>query len=595
MTVIDIEDLKPYQPAARFDVNSKGVFWLGVQHNGDEVTELPPLRLSDPINLIGRGIDQAGGHYRVMTWRDKVTRQEKTAALSMADIGTPAGFRFLQERGITVHSGRRCRERLTDYLQTEGADTVYSVTDRAGWHDGAYILPSGEVLPIKPARQGKIGKQAGVIYNGDTSQAAAYAPSGSLNEWQQQIARHAAGNSRLCLALGAAFAAPLLHLIGEQNGGFHLYGDSSDGKTTAARVALSVWGHPETLKLSWRGTDLGFSNAALARNDGLLVLDEIGEAEARTIGKTAYSVINGKTKTQAAKDGGNRPQAEWRTLLFSTGEYPLDSYMARAGQTWEAGQAVRLPSIPAAAAFGIYDRLHGFDNGAALSDHLSDRAAEQHGTAGRAWFERLKTLDENAIRAARDAFMATLPELNGQSRRVARRFAIVAAALELAADITGLPAGVGSAGVKSCFDAWLAANGTGKHEDRAIIKQATDFMQRYAFTPRFAAWDSLQDEHDRNHAGYFKPLGYSNTAGEAPHEYWIIPAVFESEICDGRPTGQACLVLHELGWLKRANGDRWQHQRKNKGRFYVLVGVEPPEADTEQTATEETDTNPPPP
>ncbi|WP_268887578.1 DUF927 domain-containing protein [Kingella kingae] len=37
-------------------------------------------------------------------------------------------------------------------------------------------------------------------------------------------------------------------------------------------MALSVIGNPQALKMTWRGTDLGFSNAALARNDGLLIL-----------------------------------------------------------------------------------------------------------------------------------------------------------------------------------------------------------------------------------------------------------------------------------------------------------------------------------
>ena len=54
----------------------------------------------------------------------------------------------------------------------------------------------------------------------------AYQPNGELTDWQQNIARYAVGNSRLCLALGASFAAPLLSLLNEESGGFHLMGDS---------------------------------------------------------------------------------------------------------------------------------------------------------------------------------------------------------------------------------------------------------------------------------------------------------------------------------------------------------------------------------
>lgn len=84
-------------------------------------------------------------------------------------------------------------------------------------------------------------------------------------------------------------------------------GDSSDGKTTAANLALSVWGSYEATKSNWDTTALGLQNAALARNDGFLALDEIGQtADPRRIPQMVYSVINGISKTQGAKDGGNR-------------------------------------------------------------------------------------------------------------------------------------------------------------------------------------------------------------------------------------------------------------------------------------------------
>ena len=568
-------DFEPVAARPYFECKSSGVYYIHTETDKDgRIIEKPPLRLSDGLELIGRGIDANGGHYRVIRWRDALTRQSKTAALAMADIGTPPCWQRLQGYGLTVMSGRRKRELLADYLQTDGKTTPYTVTSKAGWQSGAYILPSGEILSdgLKASR---------VIYNGDTSQAPAYTQSGTLQDWQQHIARYAAGNSRLLLAIGTALAAPLLHLLDEQNGGFHIYGDSSDGKTTAALVGLSVYGSPNALKAAWRGTDLGFSNLALARNDGLLVLDEIGEAHPRTVSKTAYSVINGKSKTQGAKDGGNREGQEWRVLLFSTGEYALKNYMERAGETWEAGQNVRLPSIPAATLHGIYENLHGFPNGAALSDHLKAAAQQYHGTAIRAWAAKLQTLSADTIRAAFAAFLATLPELNGQAYRIARRFALAAAALELAADITGLPAGIGTAGIKQCFDDWLAVNGTGKYEDNEIIKRMADFMNRFADSPRFAQWNDPYT--DRNHAGYRRPSPDAALNAAGIDEFWIIPPVLADEILNGADIFKACIVLHKSGWLIRPeNGRGWKFQRKNKGRFYVFQGAEPSETDGQE-------------
>lgn len=319
--------LKPH-----YKCDKNGVFYIDIQTDkSGETYEKPPLRLSDSIELIGRGRDQDGNHYRVIEWCDCLTKRTQTAALPMAEIGS--NWQVLQRYGLTVHSGRRKRKLLADYLQTSGLHTPYIVTEKCGWQGKAYILPNGEIIHATESKQAER-----IIYNGDTSQAAAYTISGSLKEWQDEIAYYAAGNSRVLLALGTALAAPLLAITGEQNGGFHIYGDSSDGKTTAALVVLSVFGNPQTLKMTWRGTDLGFSNATLARNDGLLVLDEIGEAHPKTISKTAYSVINGKSKIQGAKDGGNRVSQEWRMLLFSTGEYSMNAYMNNAAEKWEAGQ-----------------------------------------------------------------------------------------------------------------------------------------------------------------------------------------------------------------------------------------------------------------
>ncbi|MDK4535639.1 DUF927 domain-containing protein [Kingella kingae] len=562
MAILSINQFEEVSLKPRYKCDKTGVFYIAVETGKDgETYEKPPLRLSDSIELIGRGRDTDGNHYRIIEWRDCLTKQTKTAALPMAEIGQ--NWQALLKNGITVHSGRRKRELLADYLQTNGLHTPYTVTEKCGWQNGAYVLPNGEIIHNPNSK-----KAERIIYNGDTSQNTAYTVSGSLKEWQDNVAQYASGNSRLLLAIGTALAAPLLAMVGEQNGGFHIYGDSSDGKTTAALVALSVFGNPQALKMTWRGTDLGFSNAALARNDGLLILDEIGEAHPKTISKTAYSVINGKSKIQGAKDGGNRTSQEWRVLLFSTGEYSLNAYMKAAAEKWEAGQAVRLPSIPAAKQYGIYEHLHDFSNGADLSEHLQTATAKQYGAAGREWIKQLAQIPPERIQAAQNAFMQSLPSLDGQARRVAKRFALVAAALELSGSITGLAQGVGMVGIKQCFDDWLALNGVGKQENRQIIENAIAFMQLYAHSPRFASWNSEITSNE--HAGYRK------TSQTELDEYWVIPKVFEDEILQGKDVLKGCLVLHGIGWLKK-NGKRWKMQRFQNGRFYVLSNSIPPE------------------
>lgn len=556
----NLENIEPYRPRPRFDTDNRGVWWVNVRTGKDgEAIEAEPLLLSDPIDIIGTGQDNDGAYYRVIRWQDKITRQTKTAALPQAEIGTVQGWQRLQNFGLVIMSRRAKREKLADYLQKEGSQTAFTITDRAGWHGNAYILPSGETITATD-------KDPAIIYNGDTSQAKAYQPNGELTDWQQNIARYAVGNSRLCLALGASFAAPLLSLLSEESGGFHLTGDSSDGKTTAAKAALSVWGRPSGSLITWSGTKIGFSNTAAARNDGLLVLDEIGQASPHVIGDTVYSVMNGINKVQGAKQGGNRALSRWKVMMFSTGEKTPDSILKHHKGDWNAGQAARLPSIRAAAQYGIYDTLHGFEDGALLSEHIAQSAEKYHGVAGRLFIRQLSDDLEQAKRQATErmaAFMATIPELSGQARRVAKRFAIAAAALELAAPVTGLPVGVGMAGVKQCFDEWLEANGAGKHEDRRIIEQAEDFIAQYALGTRFMEWSDKSTNKD--HAGYRKQEGEKM-------ELWVIRRVFADEIAQSFDESKACRVLLDGGLLKYNHKNKgYQHQRKGSGWFYVLT------------------------
>lgn len=556
----NLENIEPFRPRPHFEIDNRGVWWVNVRTDKDgDIIEAEPLLLSDPIDIIGTGQDNDGAYYRIIKFKDKITRRQKTAALPQAEIADGKCWGRLGFYGLSIESNPTKRRKLADYLQKEGSQAAFTITDRAGWHEDSYIMPSGETITATD-------KDPAIIYNGDTSQAKAYQPNGELTDWQQNIARYAVGNSRLCLALGASFAAPLLSLLNEESGGFHLMGDSSDGKTTAAKVALSVWGKPSGSLLSWSGTKIGFSNTAAARNDGLLVLDEIGQASPHVIGDTVYSVMNGINKVQGAKQGGNRALSRWKVMMFSTGEKTPDSILKHHKGDWNAGQAARLPSIRAAAQYGIYDTLHGFEDGALLSEHIAQSAEKYHGTAGRLFIQQLLDDLEQAKQQATErmaAFMATIPELSGQARRVAKRFAIAAAALELAAPVTGLPVGVGMAGVKKCFDEWLEANGAGKHEDRRIIEQAEDFIAQHALGTRFMEWSDKSTNKD--HAGYRKQEGEKL-------ELWVIRRVFADEIAQSFDEAKVCRVLADNGLLKYNHKNRgYQHQRKGNGWFHVLA------------------------
>lgn len=126
----DVEISPLLQP--HYQCDKTGVYFIDVVSDKDgTISEKAPVRLSDCIELIGRGRDQDGCHYRVIEWRDCLTHQTKTTALPMGEIG--ANWQGLLKHGLTVYSGRRKRELLADYLQTCGLHTAYMITPKCGW------------------------------------------------------------------------------------------------------------------------------------------------------------------------------------------------------------------------------------------------------------------------------------------------------------------------------------------------------------------------------------------------------------------------------------------------------------------------------
>lgn len=578
--LLNIDEVESYIPRPHFEATEKGVFYIALDDKGNEKA---PMQLSSCMDIIGSGIHTNGEAYRIIQYTHSVTREKRIAAIPCSAIGN--NWSYLQGLGITIFSGRANREKLADYLQTQGSREQWLITDKAGWINGAYVLPSGDIItPAEPLQATSQNKQIRVFYNGDKSQAAAYQVSGSLKEWQDNIARYAQHNSRLCLALGTAFAAPLLSLLNTEGGGFHIYGESASGKSTALFTGLSVWASPKA-KTAWNATAYALSNAAAARNDNTLMLDEIGENhDMRAIAKTVYTLANGQGKIQGHKDGGNRDTIEFKVLFFSTGEHPLESYVTHKDRAqWNAGQNVRLPSIPSNSGKGIgaFDTLHGFATARELADHLNQASHHYHGIAGREFIAQLNSGSLKAIQDLIAQFMAQLPPLGSQAMRVAKRFAIVAAALEYARNITGFQAGQGMKAIKQCFDTWLQRNGSGDFEQERIIAQTCDFFDKTAYGLRFAHRSATRECHAPNHCGYYE----KKNGMLILH---VIPAIIESEAWQGFDKTKAVEVLTGIGWLEKGNNRPTMQLITPEGKLwlYRFHGATPPERAANQTELE---------
>jgi putative DNA primase/helicase len=457
--------------------------------------------------------------------------------------------------GLEITPGSTARQALHEYICTARPDERWRSVDRIGWHGQVFVLPDDDIFG--DAGGGRIMLQTS---NGCNH---AFKTAGTLEGWQEDIARYCAGNSRLAFAVSCAFAAPLLNLAGLEGGGFHFRGESSRGKTTALHVAGSVWGGGDMggyIK-TWRSTSNGMEALGLGHCDALLCLDEMSLMDAREVGEAAEMLSNGMGKSRARQDGLGAPLARWRTLFLSTGEVALADKLAEVGRKARAGQEVRLADIPADAGqgLGIFEDLHDFSDPAALADHLRQAAGQHYGHPIRSFLEticRTHTQElSGTIRNYGEAFTAQAcpGEADGQVKRAARRFGLVAAAGEMAISLEILPWPERETleAAHACFLAWLdSRGGTGAHEVREIVSQVKYFMEKHGES-RFTPWNAEKGARTVNRAGFRKAIDadLSGGDGHGGWEYYVLRETFGKELCAGFDKRLVIRVLREHDYI----------------------------------------------
>ncbi|HJV26320.1 MAG TPA: DUF927 domain-containing protein [Aromatoleum sp.] len=431
------------------------------------------------------------------------------------------------------------RNLLARYLQDNTPQKRVRCTLQVGWCGDVFVLPDAVIGPDADA----------VIFQSGERAHEEHGQGGTLEGWRTQVAARAVGNPLLLLALSGAFAGPLLKRTNTEGGGLHFVGDSSTGKTTLLEGACSVWGGPG-YRRSWRATANGMEGAAVLFNDCLLALDEISECDPREVGAIVYSLGNGRGKQRANRTGTARAVTRWAAFIISTGERTIATTMQEGGQRTKAGQSVRLLNVPAGRPFGCFDALHDMPSGTALSDAIKREAALHYGRAGRAFLERV-THDTRDLAERLERIKAlppfNAPDAEGQDKRAASRFALLALAGELATEygVTGWPEGASIDAAVIGFAAWRSMRGTGNDERREILDRVALFIERHGDS-RFS---NRMDEGAvvRDRAGWWRAddqggrLYLFNSGGlrEALKGFDFMRALDVLEVCGAIPKGNA--------------------------------------------------------
>ncbi|MDY0331741.1 MAG: DUF927 domain-containing protein [Thiomonas sp.] len=538
----------------RFTIDDRGVWFTEVDQDG---RPKPPLWVCSKLEVTAQTRDADSREWGyLLEFSDPGGNHRTWAAPAKMLAGDGAEFRgVLLSLGLRISTATRARQLLATYVQTRQPEALARCVDRVGWHPGGvYVLPD-DVIGQACER---------LIFQAEVATENTLRQRGTLDQWRSRVASYAVGNSRLTFAISAAFAGMVLRHSGEGGGGFHLVGASSSGKSTALRLAASVYG-PANYAQNWRSTSNAIEGTAAAHCDRTLILDEIAQIDAREVGECAYMLSNGTGKARASRTGQPRPRLTWLLMLLSAGEVGIAQHMASVNKTARAGQELRLVDLPADAGLnmGVFERLHDKDSPQALAQYLGKAANVYHGNAARAFLEhivsRADALREHMRSALDRLILEWVPEAaSGQVHRVARRFAVVGAAGELAttAGLTGWPAGEAERAARRCFQDWLATRGgLGNSEDRQMLAQVRRFLELHG-EGRFTDWNRADDDHaprTLSRAGFRKAA--KDAAGDVESwTYYVLPETFKTEVCAGFDVKAVLRVLRDAGHLAPDKG-----------------------------------------
>lgn len=207
----------------------------------------------------------------------------------------------------------------------------------------------------------------------------------------------------------------------------HLHGNSSTGKTTAAKLAVSVGGSPldAPLKTSWDATPNVLLNG-FQGNFGLPVLIDESSMASRDASDMIYQFSNGEERARLGRDSRQRPRAVFATICVSTGEQSLRNLDRHGRNVKNAGVSVR--------AIEVTDL--NFMPSKEVAETVSKIIHEHHGILGPIFAEGLLRIDPKKVLASwnrtRDSYESLVSSSSNYVNRLSPMFATLDLSIRLA-------------------------------------------------------------------------------------------------------------------------------------------------------------------
>ena len=300
--------------------------------------------LACPLVICGRRVDREDGTewgelawFRDGSWKRRIVPRALIATartlVDLADFGLP----------VNGHNAKEVVRYLADFenanIEIMPREQVTRKMGHQGNHGEDGFLWGRQLITADGTGTELGGALSRITFrggdDGEEQLVDGFHASGCLEGWMEGM-RILQQFPRVRLAVYASLSTVLLAVLDTFNYVLSYSGTTSQGKTTALRIAASCWGRPnEGLPRAaigtWDSSRVWIERASTVQCDHPLVLDDTKRARrVEDISQTIYDVTSGRGRGRGSVNG-IRGTGTFHTVLIASGEAPITSFTRDGG------------------------------------------------------------------------------------------------------------------------------------------------------------------------------------------------------------------------------------------------------------------------
>lgn len=404
------------------ELTNNGLYALNKQNDGS----IQKVKICDPI-FVQETVENldTGEHYLILVSKVKGKFVKRKYPM---DVLIPQKLIGLLRYGVVIPA--ELEKAISRYLLEQQITVPHKlVYNNIGWYQGEnkdLEFRLNEIISNNSSLVG-VNDEDNLKFNLNCN--------GTLEKWYEMYVNEVRGHTSLEAMMCIGFSSVIVGYLNKTNKDadtiiIHLAGKSTTGKTTASKLALSVFGLPDIknkgLLRTWNSTTNAMINS-LGGNFGIpIAFDELSMVNQKSITKELYTIATGLEKARLNDSITQRKQQTWATTILSTGE---QSIFERTNNN--AGLRVRAISFE-----GVT-----WTESAENAENIKAVINENYGYAGVEFVKYIFAQGFEIIDEKFEVWKAKALEVMPDSQfkdRVANKFAIIMTAGDMANEALGL-------------------------------------------------------------------------------------------------------------------------------------------------------------